>query len=124
MPLFVPEGAILPFGPEIQYAAEKPADPLTLYVYTGRDGQFTLYEDEDVNYNYEKGAFATIPLRYDEKAKTLTIGARQGAFPGMTTQRTFRVVAVSKARPVPANLTQTAGQTVSYSGQAVTVPVE
>ncbi|GGF04095.1 glycoside hydrolase family 31 protein [Hymenobacter cavernae] len=124
MPLYVREGSILPFGPAIQYTTEKPTDPITLYVYTGKDGQFTLYEDENVNYNYEKGAFATIPLTYDEKAKTLTIGERKGSFPGMMTRRTFNVVWVSQARPVAWNLGAAPGKTVQYSGSAVSVKME
>jgi alpha-D-xyloside xylohydrolase len=124
LPLFVPEGAILPVGPEMQYASEQPADPITLYVFTGKDGQFTLYEDEDVNYNYEQGAFAAIALRYDEKAQALTIGARKGSFPGMLAQRTFNVVWMTKDRPVPLDFTKAASQTVRYSGSAVTVRME
>jgi alpha-D-xyloside xylohydrolase len=124
MPLYVREGAILPFGPAMQYTAEKPADPITLYVYTGKDGQFTLYEDENVNYNYEKDAFATIPLTYDEKAKTLTIGERKGSFPGMLAQRTFHVVWVSQAKPVVWNLEAAPAKTVQYSGSAVSVKME
>ena len=69
-------------GPELQYTGEKPADPLTLWVYTGADATFELYEDDGVSYAYEKGAFATIPLRWDEKAGALTIGARSGSYPG------------------------------------------
>jgi alpha-D-xyloside xylohydrolase len=121
LPLYVRAGAILPFGPELQYATEKPADPITLYVYTGQDGRFTLYEDENLNYHYEQGAFATIPLRYDERSQTLTIGARQGSFPGMLTQRSFRVVWVSPERPAAYDLTATPASTVAYSGSAVTV---
>jgi alpha-D-xyloside xylohydrolase len=124
MPLFVREGAIVPFGPAVQYTSEKPTDPITLYVYTGQDGAFTLYEDENTNYNYEKGASATIPLRYDEKAKTLTIGERKGTFPGMMTQHTFRVVWVSAAKPTPYDLEATPAKTVAYSGTAVTVKME
>ena len=124
MPLYVREGSILPFGPAIQYTAEKPADPITLYVYTGKDGQFTLYEDENVNYNYEKGAFATIPLTYNEKAKTLTIGERKGTFPGMLAQRTFQVVWVSQAKPVAWNLDAAPAKTVTYTGAAQTVKMD
>ncbi|HEX8507544.1 MAG TPA: TIM-barrel domain-containing protein [Hymenobacter sp.] len=124
MPLFVREGSIVPVGPEIQYTAEKPADPITLYVYTGRDAQFSLYEDEGVNYNYEKGAFATIPTTYDERTKTLTIGERKGTFAGMPTQRTFRVVWVSKDRPTAFNPDAAPAKTVAYSGSAVTVKME
>lgn len=121
LPLYVREGSILPCGPALQYTAEKPADPITLYVYTGRSAGFALYEDEDVNYNYEKGAFATIPLGYDEAAKTLTIGARRGTFPGMAAQRTFRVVWVRKDRPTPWAPDDAPAQTVTYAGSALTV---
>jgi len=124
MPLFVREGAIVPFGPAVQYTGEKPTDPITLYVYTGQDGKFELYEDENTNYNYEKGASSTIALRYDEKAKTLTIGERKGSFPGMLAQRTFRVVWVSAAKPTPYDPDAAPTKTVAYSGAAVTVKME
>ena len=73
---------------------EKPADPIELRIYRGADGDFTLYEDENDNYNYEKGVYATIPLHWDDAAHTLTIGDRKGQFPGMLENRTFRVVFV------------------------------
>jgi alpha-D-xyloside xylohydrolase len=100
IPVFVKEGAIIPVGPELQYTSEKKADPLTLYIYTGRDGSFSLYEDEDTSYNYEKGAWAIIPMRYEESTGTLTIGRREGSFPGMLKEREFRIVRVSRDRPV------------------------
>jgi alpha-D-xyloside xylohydrolase len=121
MPLFVREGSILPFGPAVQYTAEKPADVITLYVYTGKDGAFSLYEDENVNYNYEKGAFANIPLSYSEASKTLTIGERKGTFPGMLAQRTFRVVWVSKDKAAAYDPDATSASSIAYSGAAVTV---
>ena len=124
MPLFVREGSIVPFGPALQYAAEKAADPITLYVYTGKDAQFSLYEDENVNYNYEKGAFANIPLSYNEKTKTLTVGERQGTFPGMVAQRTFRVVWVSKDKPTAFNLDALPATILSYSGSLVTAKMQ
>lgn len=124
MPLYVRAGAIVPFGPELQYAAEKPADPITLYVYTGQDGKFALYEDENVNYNYEKGASATIPMSYDERSKTLTIGARQGSFPGMTASRTFHIVWVSPDRPTPVDFGKAPAQSVTYAGQALTLQLK
>ncbi|NOY58760.1 MAG: DUF5110 domain-containing protein [Calditrichaeota bacterium] len=96
MPLYVRTGSIVPMGPYLQYAAEKPADPIELRVYRGADGKFTLYEDENDNYNYEKGVFATIPFSWDDAAQTLTIGSRQGRFPGMLQGRTFRIVLVSE----------------------------
>jgi alpha-D-xyloside xylohydrolase len=91
MPVFVKAGSIIPFGPELQYTAEKPADTITLNVYAGADASFDLYEDEDTNYNYEKGAFSIIPIKYNEATKTVTVGNRKGSFNGMLQKRTFRI---------------------------------
>ena len=92
MPLYVRAGSIIPMGPMTQYAAEKPADPIELRIYTGADAVFTLYEDENDNYNYEKGVYATIPMHWDEARQELTIGEREGSFPGMLAKREFRIV--------------------------------
>ena len=91
MPVFVKAGSIIPFGPALQYTSEKPADTITLNVYTGADASFNLYEDEGTNYNYEKGAFTIIPLKYNEATKTITIGDRKGSFDGMLSKRTIRI---------------------------------
>jgi alpha-D-xyloside xylohydrolase len=91
MPVFVKAGSILPFGPELQYSSEKPADTIMLNIYTGADASFNLYEDEGTNYNYEKGAYTVIPIKYTEAAKTITVGDRKGAFDGMLQTRTFRI---------------------------------
>lgn len=99
IPIFVKEGSILPCGPEIQYADEKAADPIRLFVYTGGDGSFALYEDEDVNYNYEKDKFSMIPLSYNEEDHILTIGKRQGEFPGMLVTRTFEIIWIGARNP-------------------------
>jgi alpha-D-xyloside xylohydrolase len=119
LPLYVQAGSIVPMGPEQQYTDEKPADPLTLWVYTGADGAFELYEDDGVTYGYERGAFSTIPLRYDEASGTLTVGARTGRYPGMPETRTLRVVFVSKEKamghtPAPADARE-----VRYAGGEV-----
>jgi len=95
IPLFVREGAILPMGKDIQSTKEAQTD-LTLKVYTGANGEFTLYEDEGVNYNYEKGASSTIKFSYDEASKSLTIDDRQGKFQGMPEERTFTVEWIAK----------------------------
>ena len=92
VPMFVRAGSILPLGPEMQYVGEKAWDNLEIRVYPGADGSFTLYEDEGDSYNYEKGVYSTIPFRWNNAKKTLTIGARKGNFPGMLTSRTFTVV--------------------------------
>src|SRR5208282_2792063 len=96
LPLFVRAGSIVPLGTDEEWASEKPADPVELRVYRGASGDFTLYEDEGDGYNYEKGIYATIPLHWDDAAQTLTIGDRQGHFPGMLETRTFRVVFVGE----------------------------
>ena len=121
MPVFVREGAIIPFGPEMQYSDEKPAELINLYVYAGRDGQFQLYEDEGTNYNYERGKYATIDIRYDDAARTLTIGQRRGSFKGMLKQRRFNVVLVTADRATSLCLDNPEGRMVEYNGKAVSV---
>lgn len=121
MPLFVKEGSILPAGPALQYTSEKPADPLTLFVFSGRDADFSLYEDEGTNYNYEKGAFSTIGFHYEERSGTLTIADRKGSFSGMQQQRTMRIVVISpkKAKGVDFNLK--ADHTLQYTGRKTVI---
>ena len=121
IPLFVKEGSIIPIGPAIQYTDEKPADPVTLYVYTGRDCAFTLYEDEGINYNYEKGACSTIRFSYDNMAGNLIIGERKGEFSGMLKSRTFRIVWVTEEHPVPFNPEASQAENVKYDGSPVIV---
>lgn len=121
IPVQVRAGSIIPFGPDIQYTDQKPADPITLFVYAGRDGAFTLYEDDGVSNGYEKGAFAMIPLRWDDASRTLTIGKREGTFPGMLGRRTFQVVSIRRDRPVPFSFTPRPDRTVVYTGEAATV---
>jgi alpha-D-xyloside xylohydrolase len=121
IPLFVRAGSIVPMGPDVEYAAEKTADPMELRVYRGADGSFTLYEDENDNYDYEKGAYATIPIQWNEGAKTLTIGDRQGSFPGMPAARTFRVVFVGENHGAGIGATAQPDRVVRYDGKQVTV---
>ena len=120
MPVYVREGSIVPFGPEIQYVDEKPADNITLYVYAGRDGSFLLYEDEGINYNYEKGKFATIDIRYDDASKTVSFGKRQGSFTGMLKSRTFNIVLVSRDKPQALDF-NAEGRVVTYTGKPLRV---
>jgi len=120
MPLFVRAGSIVPLGPDLQYATEKPADPIELRVYPGADGAFTLYEDEGDSYRYEKGAWATIPMTWNDRTRTLTIGARKGSFPGMLAQRTFRAVVVSPGVGTGIDPAPKATE-VTYRGEPITV---
>jgi len=108
-------------GPDLQYAAEKPADPIELRVYRGADGGFMIYEDENDGYNYEKGVSSTIPIEWKEDTKTLAIGERKGAFPGMLESRTFRIVFVSENHGAGIDAAVAADKTVTYTGQALTV---
>jgi alpha-D-xyloside xylohydrolase len=120
MPIFVRAGSILPYGPDIQYATQS-VDPMELRVYRGADGSFTLYEDEGDNYNYETGSYATIPITWNESTHTLTLGARQGSFPGMLTNRTFRIVWVSPGHGTGVPSTTTADAIVTYNGTALNI---
>ena len=92
VPMFVRAGSIVPLGPEMQYVGEKAWDNLEIRLYPGADGHFTLYEDEGDGYNYEHGIYATIPFHWNDRTHTLTIGDRQGSYPGMLTERKFTVV--------------------------------
>ena len=121
LPLYVRAGSIVPLGPDEEWSTEKPADPIELRIYPGADGDFTLYEDENDNYDYEKGVYATIPLHWDNKAQILTIGDRQGQFPGMLENRSFRVVFVRENHGVGVNAYDQPDKVVQYSGKHISV---
>jgi len=121
IPLYVRAGSIIPMGPEVEYAAEKPADPIELRIYRGADADFTLYEDENDNYNYEKGVYATVPIHWDDAKQTLTMGERQGIFPGMLERRTFHVIWVGEGHGTGVPPSKPVDRTVEYIGKAVTV---
>jgi alpha-D-xyloside xylohydrolase len=121
LPLYVRAGSILPLGPDEEWSTEKPEDPIELRIYSGADGDFTLYEDENDTYDYEKGAYATISLHWDDASHTLTIGGRKGQFPGMLEKRTFRVIFVRENHGVGVKAADEADKIVQYSGKQVTV---
>ena len=125
IPVFLPEGAILPVGPEMEWCDQKKAELIDLYVYAGKDGEFTIYEDEGTNYNYEKGKYATIDIKYNDAQKTLTFGARKGSFDGMLLKRRFNVVLVGTTREQGVSLAKAPkGKMVKYAGKAVTVKLK
>lgn len=120
MPLYVREGAIVPFGPDMQYTTEKQPVNIKIYVYAGKNGSFTLYEDEGVNYNYEKGKYSMIPFIYNDATRSLIIGTREGSFDGMLNKRTFEVVFVNKTNAVGIEK-EIKGKTVSYEGSEIMI---
>lgn len=120
IPLDIRAGSILPMGPEIEYAGQA-TDPIELRVYPGADGEFSLYEDQGNGYAYQRGEHSIIPIRWDDAAHTLTIGARQGTFPGMKPEHTFDVVIVSAGHGVGGEPTANPDQTVHYTGAATKV---
>ena len=125
IPVFIPEGAILPIGPEMQWSDEKKPELIDLYVYAGKDGSYTLYEDEGTNYNYEKGKYAVIDFKYDDARKQITIGARKGSFDGMLQKRRFNIILVDQKKQQGVNLAKSPkGKVVKYSGQAMTVKLK
>ena len=109
IPVYVKGGSIVPTGPDKQHVAEKVDGPVVLNVYPGADATFTLYEDEGVNYNYEDGAYSTILMSWDDAARSLTIGRRNGSFEGMEKERTFQVNLMGETK------------TVAYNGKETTV---
>lgn len=115
LPLFVRAGAIIPLDPVRQYAMEPVTGPTTLRVYPGADGEFTLYEDEGDTNGYKNGACATIPILWNDRARTLTVGARKGTYPGMIPRRDFHIVVAGQPQAIE--------RTVTYNGQPLTLEI-
>lgn len=122
MPLYVKAGSIIPMGPTVQYANEK-QDPTEIRIYPGANGTFVLYDDEKDNYNYEKGQYATIDLKWDDATKTLTISDRKGDFPGMLKNRKFEVVLVNEKSGTGTEATL-APKTIKYSGKTIVIKLK
>ena len=110
IPLYVRAGSIIPIGPDMEWSDEKPDADITIMVYPGADASFTLYEDDGLTYGYEKGQYSTIGLQWNDADRCLTIGKRQGGYPGMPAQRRF-IVKVLDGEQVP----------TSYDGEAVEI---
>jgi alpha-D-xyloside xylohydrolase len=117
IPLYIKAGSVIPMGPFLQYATEKPADPLEIRIYPGADGSFILYEDENDTYNYEKGAFSTISFKWDDAKRQVTVGKRNGEFPGILKKRTFQIIIVDKNKGIGTGLTEKPDKTVQYTGE-------
>jgi alpha-D-xyloside xylohydrolase len=120
IPVYVHAGSILPTGKLIQSTAE-PQNDITLYVYAGKDGDFSLYEDENTNYNYEKGSYSSIRFQYDDADKTLLISDRVGSFKGMKEERIFNVVLVTPENPAGMDKNSSTVNTVQYNGKKLNI---
>jgi alpha-D-xyloside xylohydrolase len=121
IPLYLKTGSVLPFGPKVQYAMEKKWDNLEIRVYPGANGEFTLYEDEGDNYNYEKGAYSTITFVWNDAKKALVINDRKGSFSGMINERKFNIVIVSTEKGFGTTISANIDKVVNYSGEKVVV---
>jgi alpha-D-xyloside xylohydrolase len=121
IPLYVKAGSIVPMGPVMEYATEKPARMIELRIYPGANGQFEYYEDENDNYNYEKGMSASFKLNWDDKTHTLSISATKGSFPGMLKKHTLNIVLVNGAHGSNIQASNTSDKTVTYIGKKMSV---
>jgi alpha-D-xyloside xylohydrolase len=121
VPLYIKAGSVLPFGPPVQFATEKKWDNLEIRVYEGANGAFTLYEDENDNYNYEKGVYSIIIFNWNDAKKTLIINDRRGTFPGMLAERKFNIVLVNKTKGTGINLVEKYDKTINYSGKKMVI---
>ncbi len=124
IPLYIKAGSILPIGPELQYTTEKKWDNLEIRIYEGAVGEFTLYEDENDNYNYEKGIYSTISFNWNDAKKTLTIFDRKGSFPGMLKERKFNIVLVTKNTGMGTGITEKFDNVVTYKGKKVVIKLK
>ncbi|RWY50885.1 glycoside hydrolase family 31 protein [Mucilaginibacter gilvus] len=119
MPLYIRAGSIVPMGPVMEYATEKLADKIELRIYPGANGTFKYYEDENENYNYEKGAKATFTLNWNDKLRQLSISATKGNFKGMLKKHTFNVVLVKGTHGSNTGEADKIDKTVVYNGKAL-----
>ena len=123
LPLYIKAGSVVPMGPDMEYATQKPASTIELRIYPGADGKFKFYEDENDNYNYEKGQFSTFTLTWKDKTHQLAISDTKGWFPGMLKNRTFNVVLVNGGHGSNVGITAKADKVVKYSGKAMVVNI-
>ena len=124
IPVFVKEGSIIPFGPELQYTSQKAGDTITLFIFGGKNASFKLYEDDGITYNYEKGISSSIETDYDEQTKTLTIQDRKGEFFGMLRKRIFNIVWITKDKPKKLDFSQPINEQVVYEGKQTIVKLK
>jgi len=119
IPLFIPAGSIIPLGPSLEYVGQRPADTIEVRIYPGKDGRFVLYEDEGDGYGYEAGQRAEIPFVWNDAIRMLTVGRREGEFPGMQRERVFRTVLVGAGHGVGEAWTEKTDAVLKYAGQPI-----
>ena len=124
IPVYVKAGAIVPIGQELQYTTEKKQQVIDLYIYAGANGLFSLYEDEGDNYNYEKGKFSRIDIRYEDSTRTLFLAERKGDFEGMLKSRKFNLIFVTDKNEVGIDSSTQKSTAVSYQGKALQVKLK
>ena len=124
IPVFVKAGSIIPYSPRVQFAEEKKPDPVDLRIYPGSDADFELYEDENTGINYKNGAYSVIPVHWDDKAMTITIGKRRGEFPGMLQNRTFRIYFISPDIPDGFATAAVSEKSMKYSGEQISLKIK
>jgi alpha-D-xyloside xylohydrolase len=120
MPLFIRAGSITPMGPFIQYSTER-SDPIEIRIYPGANGEFTLYEDENDNYDYLKGLCSLITFQWNDAQRKLTIGHREGSYPGMPQEHTFNIVLVKENKGIGVEVSTVVDKTIKYSGKEVVI---
>jgi alpha-D-xyloside xylohydrolase len=120
MPLYVKAGSIIPMGPFIKYATEK-TDPIEVRIYPGANAEFTMYEDENDNYNYEKGMYSTFTMKWDDAAKKFSVSKRSGTFPGMPSKHILNIVVVNKNSGNGVEVTSKPSKTIEYKGEEISV---
>ncbi len=124
MPLYVKAGSIVPMGPDIEYATQNPAGAIELRIYPGANGEFKFYEDENDNYNYEKGHSAAISFKWNDRLKELSISDRKGIFAGMMKRHKFNIVLVKQEHGANSEITGNPDKIINYEGKAITLKLK
>jgi alpha-D-xyloside xylohydrolase len=123
LPVFIRAGSIIPYAPLMQYATEKACDPTELRIYPGADADFLLYEDENDGYGYESGKYSVIPIHWDDKAQTVTVGQREGSYPGMLENRSFKIIMINPVIPEGFMTADITMKDMKYSGTPVSLKI-
>ncbi|HEY5327954.1 MAG TPA: TIM-barrel domain-containing protein, partial [Mucilaginibacter sp.] len=124
IPLYVKAGSIVPMGPDIEYATENPGGAIELRIYPGANGGFKFYEDENDNYNYEKGKSSAFSIKWNDKLRQLSISDRKGSFIGMVKKRKFNIILVKPGHGAGSGISNKADKSINYEGKAITVKLK